>query len=52
MVDTNKIKNIENDIRDLINWIAVFETEYNLEKEVVDTLRKKLEKIAKKVGSI
>ena len=51
-IDTNKIKAIENEIRDIINWIAVFEEEYELEKEVVDTLRKKLEIVANKVGSL
>lgn len=51
-METQKIKEIENDIRDLINWVKVFEEEYNLEGEVVDQLRTKLEQIAKKVASL
>lgn len=41
------LKKIADDVRDIINWVAVFESEYELPKEVVDQLRKRLEKIAK-----
>ncbi len=41
-----KVKEIEGKVRELINWIAVFEEEYNVPKEVVDKLRSGLEEIA------
>ena len=46
------IKDVEDKIRDIINWIAVFETEYDLPKEVVDQLRSRLEELAKMVGEL
>jgi hypothetical protein len=51
-MDVTKVKAIEDEIRDLINWIAVFETEYNLDKEIVDQLRNKLEDLSKKVNEL
>ena len=51
-VDEAKLKDIENDIRDITNWIAVFEEEYSLEKEVVDQLRSKLEAISSKIANL
>lgn len=44
------LKEIEDNIRNTINWIKIFEEEYNLPKEVVDELRKRLEGIATKLG--
>ena len=41
---------ITDEIRDTINWISVFEDEYNLPAEVVDELRKRLEDIAIKLS--
>ena len=35
-------KRLANEIRNTINWIAVFETEYQLPKEVVEQLRLRL----------
>lgn len=46
MMDTEKIKAVEDEIREIINWIKVFETEYKLPEEVVEQLRSRLEKIA------
>ena len=46
------LKAIENEIRDILNWVAVFEEEYDFDKEVVDKLKSKLESVAKKIGSI
>ena len=43
-------KEIEDELRDIINWIAVFEQEYDIPAEVVETLLKKLHNVAKKVG--
>ena len=44
MTDEN-IKAATDEIREIINWIAVFETEYNLPTEVVEKLRSRLEKV-------
>jgi hypothetical protein len=52
MVEAEKIKEVEDQIRDIINWIVVFEDGYSVPKEVVDTLRSKLEEVAGKVGSL
>ena len=52
MTDPRKIKEVEDEIRDTINWLAVFKQEYDLEAEVVKTLRNKLEKLAKMVGNL
>jgi len=49
-MDYNKIKEVENELRDIINWVKVFEEEYGLESEVVDTLINRLENVAKKIG--
>ena len=52
MVEAEKIKEVEDQITDIINWVQVFEDEYNLDKEVVDTLRQKLEDVSAKVGAL
>ncbi|MBS3175699.1 hypothetical protein J4457_00500 [Candidatus Woesearchaeota archaeon] len=49
-VNDKVFKQVTNDMRDLLNWIAVFETEYELPKEVVKELRAKIEKIAARLG--
>ena len=52
MVEVNdeSFKEIGDEIRDIINWIKVFEEEYDLPAEVVDKLRSRLEAIAEKLG--
>ncbi len=52
MVDVNDatFKEVENEVRDIINWIKVFEEEYNLPAEVVNQLRSRLEGVATKLG--
>jgi hypothetical protein len=47
-----EIRDIENEIRDIINWVSVFDTEYDLPSEVVEQLKSKLEKLATDVGSL
>ena len=47
-----KIIEVENDIRDIINWLVIFQEEYGIDEEAVDVLRAKLEKLAKKVGGL
>ncbi|MBI5065728.1 hypothetical protein HZA97_05825 [Candidatus Woesearchaeota archaeon] len=49
-LDVNEIKSVEDDVRDLINWVAVFEKEYDIPKEATEELLNKLHSIAKKVG--
>ncbi len=49
-VDDATFKEIENELRDIINWIKVFEEEYDLPAEVVNQLRTRLEGAAKKLG--
>jgi predicted transcriptional regulator len=57
-VDESKIKEAENAIRDLINWVEVWNLEQieggvkKIEDETVDDLKKKLEDIAKKVSGL
>ncbi|MEM3126843.1 MAG: hypothetical protein QW331_02120 [Candidatus Woesearchaeota archaeon] len=46
----NEIKSIENQIRDAINDLTVFQEEYDIPEEAVEDLRSKLENIAKRVG--
>lgn len=45
------IQRIADDIRDMHNWIAVFDTEYDLPREVVNKLHSKLQKIARTLGA-
>jgi t-SNARE complex subunit (syntaxin) len=51
-IDPKEIRKVENRVRNLVNWVKVFEEEYDLDKEVVDTLRSKLEEIAVMVGNL
>ena len=41
---------IENDIRDIVNWLAVFKEEYGIPDDAVDVLKEKLEALAKKAS--
>ena len=45
-IDDSALVDTENKIRDLINWVAVFNEEYDLPNEVVEQLKSKLEEIA------
>jgi len=45
-----KSVSLENDIRDIINWIAVFKEEYGIADEATDVLRDKLESLARKAS--
>jgi len=49
-ISDNQIRSIENEIRDTINLLVVFQKEYDLPEEVVERLREKLENIAKRIG--
>lgn len=52
MVEVNDetFKEVSDEIRDIINWIKVFEEEYDLPAEVVTQLRSRLDGIASKLG--
>jgi hypothetical protein len=49
-VEDATFKEVENEIRDIVNWITVFEEEYDLPAEVVSQLRSRLEGLAQKLG--
>ncbi|MBW3023215.1 hypothetical protein KY308_03865 [Candidatus Woesearchaeota archaeon] len=44
------VAELENKIRDIINWLAVFQEEYGIADEAVNVLREKLEELAKQVA--
>ena len=45
-ISDENLKAATDEIREILNWIAVFETEYNLPTEVVEKLKSRLEKVA------
>lgn len=47
-----KIKVLENEIRDVINWLAVFEEEQDLQMGATTQLREKLYKLAIDLGKL
>jgi hypothetical protein len=49
-VPVQDLKDVEDEIRDIINWVAVFEQEYDMPKEAVETLMNRLHEVARKVG--
>lgn len=52
MVDVNTIKEAENSVRDLKNWIYVLAKEHGLPQEALDELHKRIDEVAAKVGNI
>jgi len=46
------LREAQSDIRDLINWVKIFEEEYDLEKEVITTLCSRLKKLSEKLAKI
>ena len=51
-VNENSVRTAEDAVRDVKNWVFVFAKEYDLPKEAVDTLNKKIEELAVKIGNI
>ncbi len=49
-IDMSEVKSLEDEVRDLINWVAVFDQEYDLPKEVTDKLLQRLHSVARKIG--
>jgi hypothetical protein len=45
-----QIKDAEDSIRDIKNWVFVFAKEYDLPKEAVNMLHKKIDELAVKIG--
>lgn len=58
MADPKKVKDIENKIRDVINWIEVWNLEENddstkkIDDDTVEELKEKLQNIAKDIGKL
>ncbi len=52
MAELPNVKEAENAVRDLKNWIAVFAQEYNLPEEAKNTLHKKIDELAMKIAGI
>ena len=48
----DQVKSVENEVRDVVNWLSVFQEEYDLDDEVVEVLRERLQNVARKVGNI
>ncbi len=48
---SEKSVELENEIRNTINWLAVFKEEYGIADEAVEVLRKKLEELAQKAAT-
>ncbi len=49
VIPTNVVKSFEDDMRDIINWIAVAQTEDEVSRTVASRLRSKLEDAAHKI---
>jgi len=49
-MDYAAISGVEDEIRDLINQLKVYEVEEKIDKEISDEIIEKLEGIAKKIG--
>ena len=41
---------VADELRDIINWVAVFNEEYNLPEEVADKLKSRLLAVAEKLN--
>jgi len=59
MADPRKVKQIENKIRDLINWIEVWNLEEieegsckRIDNKTVEELKEKLQEIAEDIGEL
>jgi hypothetical protein len=51
-IDNKSIRNVENIVRDVRNWLAVFKTEYGISGEAYDVLHKKIEELGSKMAGI
>jgi hypothetical protein len=46
------VREAENAVRDLKNWVFVFAKEYELPEEAVNKLHEQVDKVAKKIAEI
>lgn len=46
------VKDAENCVRDIKNWLAVFKTEYELPDEIINKIDEKMTAIAEKMGVV
>lgn len=46
------VRDAENAVRDLKNWVFVFAKEYDLPEEAIKTLHQKIDELAVKIGGI
>lgn len=51
-VDANTVKASANTLRDVKAWLAVFVREYNIEKEAVNLLSRRLDELGRKLAAI
>ncbi len=51
-VDVKTVRDAENSVRDVRNWLAVFKTEYGISEEAYKTLHSKIEELGAKIGGI
>lgn len=51
-VDVKEVRETENTLRDVRNWLAVFKTEYDIDAEAYKVLHGKIEDLATKVGAV
>lgn len=47
---TKELRACADEIRDIMNWVAVYKTEYDLPKEVVSKLKWKLSRVVKRLA--
>ncbi len=47
-----KLRDAQNQVRDILNWLAVFEEEYHLPEEVTSTMQKSLMSLSQKINKL
>ena len=52
MTHNETVKNAQSEIREILNWVKIYEEEYSLDKEVVETLCSRLEKLSALIAKI
>ena len=52
MADKPNVREAENAVRDLKNWVFVFAKEYDLPKEAIDKLHEQVDRVAQKIADI
>jgi len=52
MAGKPNVRDAENAVRDLKNWVFVFAKEYDLAEEAVEKLHEQIDKVAAKIAEI